>query len=126
MAKQGSDPQGFLTNTEWGKFVETIWSGPETVVMHTVILPDGFVPTATSLRQARVVEEKRYRLPAGMIPQISKRPCNFFEANVDSNCNPSKCPVPPNFVVMSTAGPNALNRQGTHRQFLVDGAQVEE
>eukprot|EP00382_Lankesteria_abbotti_P004045 CAMPEP_0113849602 /NCGR_PEP_ID=MMETSP0372-20130328/3252_1 /TAXON_ID=340204 /ORGANISM="Lankesteria abbotti" /LENGTH=133 /DNA_ID=CAMNT_0000819471 /DNA_START=545 /DNA_END=943 /DNA_ORIENTATION=+ /assembly_acc=CAM_ASM_000359 len=108
-----STDSGCLSTKDWSKFVEKVWAGPESVVLHTVILPEGMKPDDPALRKAHIVEEKRYRLPAGVIPKISSRPCNFFEANIAPECNPKNFPVPDRFVVLSN-DPTNVSRAGSH------------
>lgn len=74
----------------WRDIIKKVWSGPESVVIHTVLLPEGLKPTDPRLREGRVVEETRYELPAGELPDLTLHPADNFAVAVDNDCMPSQ------------------------------------
>eukprot|EP01068_Selenidium_serpulae_P000060 Selendium_serpulae@DN10100_c0_g1_i1.p1 len=101
----------------WRDVVKQIWSGPESVVIHTVLLPEGLKPTDARLREGRVVSENRYTLPAGELPDLTLHPAAHFAVAVDNDCMP---------VEVSERGlPTHFEIQDVDTQFIPDQPETE-
>lgn len=73
--------------------IQTIWSGPETVIIHNVYLPSRMSLDDSSLKEGKIVSEKRYEFPAGVIPPISLDPAQYFKVFVNTEVIPPSYPV---------------------------------
>lgn len=92
---------GCVQGAEWNKFLKTVWSGKERVVVHSVILPPGKNPKQMNLQNdIKVTQTKRYTLPLGQLPETVSNPSGTFEVLVEQDVVPPERKVPSHFLVV--------------------------
>lgn len=79
-----SGPPPLVGDSDWQLLLQQLWSGPESITVHTTLLPEGMSRHDPCLQNAEVVSEKRYTYPAGVIPDVSSKPAHYFEVNVEN------------------------------------------
>jgi len=93
------EPVMMFDTQPWLDLVQTLWSRPESVTIHTTILPPGMHPEDERLVNAEIVQERRYFYTPGMVPDVTSNPAPIFEVYVEPTL------VPKGFVEMGLPNP---------------------
>eukprot|EP00917_Polyrhabdina_sp_WS-2016_P032151 GHVP01068572.1.p1 GENE.GHVP01068572.1~~GHVP01068572.1.p1 ORF type:complete len:112 (-),score=17.78 GHVP01068572.1:53-388(-) len=90
-----------IPQSQWQDFIKEASRGEKSLTVHTVLLPVGMDPRDPRLENAEIVEEHKYMLSPGCLPDATLKPATRFGVHVDLDAiSESHATIPQDFIVI--------------------------